>query len=114
MKTPSSSVSWAVSHESTCSSADIARYQQRLSGPLLDRIDLYVEVPRVDYDKLSSDRLGSPSARIRERIERAREVQRMCFVGTTLLCNADMGPKEVRECCALDDAGKTLLKTAMR
>ena len=101
-------------HECTCSSSAVARYQQRISGPLLDRIDIYTEVPRVDYDKLSSDRLGEPSAKIRERVERAREVQRKRFAGTKLLSNADMGPKEVRECCALDDAGKTLIKAAMR
>ena len=66
------------------------------SGPLLDRIDIHIEVPRVDYDKLSSDRLGEPSAAIRERVEAARDIQRKRFEGTVLACNADTGPAEVR------------------
>ena len=53
----------------------ITRYQNRISGPLMDRIDLHAEVPRVEYEKLSSDRLGEPSANIRERVESARLVQ---------------------------------------
>jgi magnesium chelatase family protein len=72
-----------------------------------------IEVPRVDYEKLSSDRLGEPSAAIRQRVEAARERQRARFRGTRLLANADMGPAEVRDFCRLDDAGKSLLKAAM-
>ena len=83
----------------------ISRYQHRISGPLMDRIDLHVEVPRVDYEKLSSDRLGEPSGSIRERVERGREAQRGRFAGTKLYTNADMGPREVRVYCKLDDAG---------
>lgn len=63
------------------------RYQNRISGPLLDRIDIHVEVPRVDYEKLSGDRLGEPSAKIRERVEQARERQRTRFAGTKVLCD---------------------------
>jgi magnesium chelatase family protein len=92
----------------------VTRYQQRISGPLLDRMDIYAEVPRVDYDKLSSERLGEPSAKIRERVEKAREKQRQRFAGRKLLSNADMGPKEVRENCVLDDAGKALIRAAMQ
>lgn len=80
----------------------------------MDRIDIHVAVPRVDYDKLTDHRLGEPSAGIRARVESAREVQRRRFAGTSLLCNADMGPKEVREICALDGAGLALLKAAMQ
>ena len=101
-------------HECTCSSVMVSRYQKRISGPLLDRIDLHVEVPRVDYEKLSSEQLAEPSTRIRERIEKARQVQRQRFTGTKLLNNADMGPREVREYCALDETGKALIKAAMR
>lgn len=101
-------------HDCTCSMSAITRYQQRISGPLMDRIDLHVEVPRVDYEKLSSDRLGEPSADIRERVERARELQRQRFAGTHLFTNADMGPKQVRQYCKLDEAGSTLIKSAMR
>jgi len=96
----------------TCSSATISRYHNRISGPVLDRIDIHVEVPRVDYDKLSANRLGEPSAAIRTRVERAREVQARRLAGTRLSCNADMGPAEVRKYCELDDTGRSLLRTA--
>jgi magnesium chelatase family protein len=79
-------------HECSCSNSMITRYQNRISGPLMDRMDLHVEVPRVEYEKLSSARLGKPSANIRERVEAARAVQRERFAGTRLLPNADMGP----------------------
>jgi magnesium chelatase family protein len=100
--------------ECTCSMAMITRYQKRISGPLLDRIDIHIEVPKVDYEKLASDRLGEPSASIRERVEKGREVQRQRFAGTALSCNADMGPTEVRQYCLLDETGRGLVKAAMR
>lgn len=100
--------------ECTCSPAMVTRYQKRISGPLLDRIDIHVEVPRVEYDKLSSDRLGEPSAAIRSRVAGARERQRRRFEGTALLTNADMGPAEVREYCPLEEAGRSLLRAAMQ
>lgn len=67
----------------------VSRYQKRISGPLLDRIDIHIEVPRVDYDKLSSDRLGEASQAVRARVEAACEWQRRRFEGTSLVCNAD-------------------------
>jgi len=67
----------------------VTRYQKRISGPLLDRIDIHVEVPRVEYEKLSDDRLGEPSAAIRGRVAAARERQLRRFKGTSLTCNAD-------------------------
>ncbi len=100
--------------ECTDSLTQILRYQKRISGPLLDRIDIHVQVPRVDYEKLSSDRLGEPSAKIRERVERARERQRARFANTHLQCNGDMGPAEVRQHCVIDDSGKGLLRAAMQ
>lgn len=100
--------------ECTCSAALIARYQKRISGPLLDRIDIHITVPRVEFEKLSGDRLGEPSSKIRERVERAREIQRERFKGTNLQVNADMGPAEVRTFCELDDAGKQLMRAAMK
>ncbi len=99
--------------ECTCSMTMVSRYQKRISGPLLDRIDIHVDVPRVDYEKLSDDRLGEPSARIRERVERARAIQRQRFANTPLNTNADMGPAEVREFCPLDPTSKNLLKAAV-
>jgi magnesium chelatase family protein len=100
--------------ECTCSMQMISRYQKRISGPLLDRIDIHIEVPRVEYDKLSDERTGEPSAAIRDRVEAARERQRERFAGSErLLANGDMGPAEIREICILDEAGKGLLRAAM-
>ncbi len=71
------------------------RYQKRVSGPLMDRIDIHVEVPAVKYEKLSDDRLGEPSAVVRARVEAAREIQRRRFEGTAMGCNADRHGKAV-------------------
>ncbi|MGD9030115.1 MAG: YifB family Mg chelatase-like AAA ATPase, partial [Anaerolineae bacterium] len=98
----------------TCSPTQVTRYQKRISGPLLDRIDIHIEVPRVDYNKLTDDRLGEPSEAIRTRVERAREVQRERFADLDIACNADMGPAEVRTVCRLDDAGRSLVRAAMQ
>ena len=99
----------------------VSRYQKRVSGPLMDRsaqppcgIDIHVEVPAVKYEKLSDDRLGEPSAVVRERVEKARQVQRRRFEGTAMACNADMGPAEIRQFCRVDEGGRNLLKAAMQ
>ena len=105
----------------TCSSAVVTKYQKRISGPLLDRIDIHVEVPRVEYEKLSDIRLGEPSSAIQSRVEAARENQRNRFsqisdcpeIGLHLTCNADMRPAEVRQFCNLDETGRALMRTAM-
>ncbi len=109
----------------TCSSQVVTKYQKRISGPLLDRIDIHVEVPRVEYEKLSEARTGEPSAAVRERVEAARDRQRVRFADGTggqlspkgmlsaPTCNADMRPAEVRKFCALDETGQALMKTAM-
>jgi len=80
----------------------------------MDRIDIHVEVPRVQYEKLSDSRLGEPSAAIRERVCAARTRQAQRFHGTRLLTNADMGAAEIRQHCALDGAGQRLMQAAMR
>ena len=67
----------------------------------------------MDYEKLSSDRLGEPSAAIQARVEAARQMQRERFAGTSITANADMRPAEIRQYCRLDDAGRALLRTAM-
>ncbi len=98
----------------TCSSGTVTKYQKRISGPLLDRIDIHIEVPRVEFDKLSDRRLGEPSETIRSRVETARETQRRRFNETESVgCNADMRPAEVRQFCQLDETGRMLMKTAM-
>jgi len=91
----------------------VTKYQKRISGPLLDRIDIHIEVPRVEYEKLSDQRLGEPSAAIRQRVELARQRQRERFTGGEVACNADMRPAEVRKYCELDDTCRTLMRTAM-
>ncbi len=101
--------------ECTCSASTVRRYQQRLSGPLLDRVDIHVEVPRVDYDKLTDARRGESSAQIRERVEMARDRQRHRFQNEPRLqANADMGPSEIRRFCKPDAAGEQLLNTTLR
>ena len=97
----------------TCAPSHIARYQRRISGPLMDRIDIFVGVPRVEYSKLTDDRLGEPSNAVRQRVERTRAVQRARFDRPGLLTNADMGPVEVREFCPLDAAAQGIIKAAM-
>ena len=97
----------------TCSPAMISRYQHKISGPLLDRIDIHLDVTRVDYEKLSDARTGEKSEAIRCRVQVARDRQARRFAGTALACNADMGVAEVRQFCTLDDAGRSLMKAAM-
>jgi len=97
----------------TCNPSAVARYQRRISGPLMDRLDLFVEVPRVDYEKLADDRPGESSEAVRSRVEAMREVQRKRFAGTKLLLNAEMGPVEVRQFCQTDEAARGLLRAAM-
>jgi len=98
----------------TCSLGMIQRYRKRISGPLLDRIDINIEVPRVPYEKLSQMRAGEPSAAIRARVEAARARQNARFQGTGIRCNADMGPADIRRFCVLSSEGQSLMRTAMR
>lgn len=100
--------------ECTCSSSTITRYQKRISGPLLDRIDIHLDVPRIEYEKLSDARAGEPSSAIRTRVEAARERQQHRLKGTDCRSNADMGAKEVQSFCTLDEASESLMRSAMR
>ncbi|GAB4137720.1 MAG: YifB family Mg chelatase-like AAA ATPase [Ignavibacteriales bacterium] len=102
------------SKECTCSTLQIQKYMSKVSGPLLDRIDIHIEVPAVKYQELSSTQKGELSASIQQRVIRAREIQQKRFLGfKNIHSNADMGTKEVREFCKLDSAGQELLKMAM-
>ncbi len=98
----------------SCSDGTVSRYQRRISGPLLDRIDLFIEVPRVDYEKLSSLAPAEASASVRARVEHARDVQTKRFAGAPTQCNSEMSPAEVRDFCQvhLDDQSRSLLKLA--
>lgn len=98
----------------TCSLGMIQRYRKRISGPLLDRIDINIEVPRVPYEKLAQMREGESSATIRARVEAARARQNERFRDTGIRCNADMGPVGIRRFCALSAEGQSLMRSAMR
>ena len=100
--------------ECTCSANEVARYKRRISGPLLDRIDMFVEVPRVDYEKLTQPSDSESSESVRQRVGKARQLQHLRFEGTPLLVNAEMGPTEVWNLCKLDDTAKGLLNSAMK
>ena len=97
----------------TCTPTMISRYHKRISGPLLDRIDIAIDVPRVEYDKLTGDGTGETSAIVRERVMAARDVQRGRLEGTSLRANADMGPADVRRFCVMDDEATGLARAAM-
>src|SRR5260370_13487605 len=100
--------------ECSCTSMTIARYQKKISGPLLDRIDIHVEVPRVDYEKLADKRQVENSKTIRGRVQAARERQLDRFQGTKLTCNAEIGPTECREFCQNQASEEELLKAAVQ
>jgi magnesium chelatase family protein len=98
----------------TCSESTVSRYQRRISGPLLDRIDIFVEVPRIDYDKLSSLAPAEASSQVRGRVDRARQVQTERLAGRTAQANCEMSPADVRDFCQnhLDEPARAFLKLA--
>lgn len=96
-----------------CSPNQVERYLGRLSGPLIDRVDIHVDVPAVPYKELASDRFGTSSADIRESVLRARGRQRSRFSGSVIHTNSQMGPRELRAYCKLDDTGQQMLKHAV-
>src|SRR6476469_9155843 len=100
--------------ECTCPAGSVQKYLNKISGPLLDRIDLHVEVTPVDFSELSSSRKGETSAHIRERVIRARDLQTERFNGQHgIYCNAQMSSKLLKEVCVINQAGQSLLKSAM-
>ena len=101
-------------HESRSSPREIQNYLGRISGPLLDRVDLHIEVPAVKFREISGDKAGETSAQIRERVIAARQRQHARFADKPkITCNARMGSKELKAHCELDEATKELLKFAM-
>jgi magnesium chelatase family protein len=100
--------------ECTCSPSSVTRYRKRVSGPLMDRIDIFVEVPPVEYEKLVGEETGEDSSQIRHRVEAMREVQRQRFEGSGFLRNSEMGPAEVWKFCQMDDGARGLLQSATR
>ncbi len=100
-------------HECRCSPAQVQRYRARISGPLLDRIDLHIEAPALSITELRSDRAGESSAAIRERVEQARQQQLIRFRGTKLTANSRMPVSQLKKFCVLDAALGDLLQQAM-
>jgi magnesium chelatase family protein len=99
----------------TCAHATVTKYQKRISGPLLDRIDIHIEVPRVEYAKLSGDRQGEPTQTIQKRVQLARNIQAARFSDhqASISSNADMRVGEIRIFCQLDEQCQGLMRTAM-
>ncbi len=95
-----------------CSEKDVRRYHSRISGPLLDRIDIIVEVPALEYDELKRREPAESSKDIKKRVNAARQMQRARYGEQSTMCNAHIGTKELREFCALDDEAETLMKEA--
>jgi magnesium chelatase family protein len=100
-------------HPCKCNPLQIERYMGRISGPLLDRIDLHIEVPAVPFKELSASADGTSSAAMRDQVSRAREAQRQRFGADSYTLNSRMTTRQLRRHCALNEEGKTLLKTAM-
>ena len=97
----------------TSSSFEMQRYMNRLSGPLLDRIDIHIEVPKVEFEQLADKRKGEKSVDIRNRVLNARKIQTERFSGNEINYNAQMGPREIEKFCALDESSLNLIRNAM-
>ena len=102
----------------TYAHATVTKYQKRISGPLLDRIDIHIEVPRVDYEKLSGNKVSESSESIRQRVQAARNIQQIRFTNPTaktsdIICNADLRIREIRKFCQLQAEGQSLMRSAM-
>jgi magnesium chelatase family protein len=100
-------------HACTCAPGLVARYQKRISGPFLDRVDIFVDVPHIDYEKLSDKRAGESSAAVQKRVTTAHRIQQQRFSGQKFTSNAAMSAVEIRKYCPVDDSGQNLLKAAM-
>ena len=101
-------------HACNCPPNLVSRYQRRISGPFIDRVDIFVEVPHIDYEKLADNRLGEKSEKVRFRVEAARAIQRKRFSGSKTACNSEMNTAGVRDFCQLEDSAQSILKAAMK
>ena len=96
----------------TCSDRDVEKYVEKISGPLLDRIDLHISVPSVEYEAMRRKHAPESSAEVKARVDAARAMQKQRFEGTGIACNAQMTPAQIGVFCVLDDAGEALMKRA--
>jgi magnesium chelatase family protein len=103
-----------ISHTCSCPPAAIIRYQKRVSGPMLDRIDIHLDVPAVKVEKLAgTNQIGETSETIRARVQKARDMQVKRFAGTSLSCNSDMSSKDIKIFCQLSEDCMKLLHMAV-
>jgi len=100
--------------ECRCTPGQIQKYMSRISGPLLDRIDIHVEVPAVKYKDLVGETTGESSYVIRQRVNRARHIQYPRFAGQKIYCNANMQSRQIREYCKIEEGGDQLLEIAIK
>ena len=96
----------------TCSELSVQNYVNRISGPLLDRIDIIIEVPAVQFEELRARKEGEPSAAVRARVNEARALQHSRFAGTDTLSNAHMNPEQLKSVCALSEECADLMREA--
>ena len=97
-----------------CPPGLVARYQRRISGPFVDRVDIYIEVPRIEYEKLSNDHAGELSKTVRSRVIKARTRQQNRFGCNGSGCNAEITPADIMSFCRTEDDAQSLLKAAMK
>lgn len=100
--------------ECRCTPAQIHKYMSKISGPLLDRIDIHIEVPAVKYKDLIGDPSGESSSEIRKRVNRARQIQHQRFAGEKIYCNAHMRTRQIRKYCKVEESGMRLLEIAIK
>src|SRR5262245_63865008 len=100
--------------ECVCTPLQIHRYRSRVSGPLLDRIDIQVEVPAIRYQDLASRDAGEPSEAIRKRVNKARDIQLQRFQKRNIHANAQMGARDIKRYCPVNDDAERLLETAIK
>ena len=96
-----------------CSSLQVDRYLAKISGPLVDRIDIHIDVPAVPFNALQSDTVGTSSAQMREQVLNARDAQRKRYGHNSITSNANMSSRQVREFCKLDEKGQAVIKNAV-
>jgi magnesium chelatase family protein len=102
-----------LTHECTCTLPQIHRYRSKISGPLMDRIDIHIEVPAVKYRDLASRDPGEPSREIKKRVDQARRIQLNRFKGMKIYCNAQMTNRHIKKFCQIDDGSQRLLEMAI-
>ena len=100
-------------HECTCSPLQIQRYRSKVSGPLLDRIDIHVDVPSLKYRDISTETLSESSKEVKDRVDKARDIQEKRFKSKKVYCNSQMTVRHIKKHCELDEECKRLMEMAL-